>query len=122
MLPEAALHRYPHEFSGGQCQRIAIARAIAAGPHLLIADEPVSALDVTVQAEILKLLLVLVQAMNLTMIFISHDMAVVRYVSDRVAVIESGRLVELGETEQVFSSPSHSCTQALVETVNSELE
>lgn len=121
-LPETALHRYPHEFSGGQCQRIAIARAIAAGPDLLIADEPVSALDVTVQAEILKLLLVLVKAMNLTMIFISHDMAVVRYVSDRVAVIEAGRLVELGETEQIFSYPSHRRTQALVDTVNSELE
>ncbi len=120
-LPETALHRYPHEFSGGQCQRIAIARAIAAAPQLLIADEPVSALDVTVQAEILELLLVLVKAMNLTMIFISHDMAVVRYVSDRVAVMASGRLVELGETEQVFSLPSHRYTRALVDTVKSEL-
>ena len=114
ILPEW-LYRYPHEFSGGQRQRIAIARAIAARPKLLIADEPVSALDVTVQAQILELLLELVSAQNLAMLFISHDLAVVRYMSDRIAVMKDGRILETSEAETLIKKPSTEYTQTLVQ-------
>ncbi len=113
-LPRSATRKYPHEFSGGQRQRIAIARAIASRPKLIVADEPVSALDVTIQAQILKLLLELSKEHNLTMLFISHDMSVVRYLCDRVAVMQAGELVEVGATESLFQSPQHDYTRSLL--------
>lgn len=108
------IRKYPHEFSGGQRQRIAIARALALKPKLIIADEPVSALDVTIRAQILALLLELTQKHNLTMLFISHDMSVVRYLCDRVVVMQKGKLVEEGETEQLFSAPQQEYTRQLL--------
>ncbi len=113
-LDRRFIRKYPHEFSGGQRQRIAIARAIALKPKLIVADEPVSALDVTIRAQILALLLELTQRHNLTMLFISHDMSVVRYLCDRVVVMQKGRLVEDGPTETLFTSPQQSYTQQLL--------
>lgn len=113
-LDRRFIRKYPHEFSGGQRQRIAIARAIALKPKLIIADEPVSALDVTIRAQILKLLLELTQKHQLTMLFISHDMSVVRYLCDRVLVMQKGKLVEEGETEALFAAPKESYTQQLL--------
>jgi ABC-type oligopeptide transport system ATPase subunit len=116
-LPEDALQRYPHEFSGGQRQRIGIARALAVRPKFLICDEPVSALDVSVQAQILNLLKDLQEEFKLTLLFIAHDLAVVRHMSDRIVVMHHGKVVEQGDADELCENPRHDYTQRLLEAV-----
>lgn len=115
--PASAMDRRPHQFSGGQCQRICIARALISNPKLIICDEPVSALDVSVQAQIVNLLEELKQKFQLTMLFISHDLAIVKHISDRVAVMYLGRLCELAEGERLFAEPAHPYTAGLIATI-----
>ena len=116
-LSEDCLCLYPHEFSGGQRQRIAIARALVLNPEFILADEPVSALDVSIQAQIINLLKELKEDYNLTFLLITHDMSVIKYLADRIAIMYLGEIVEIGTTEEIFTSPKHPYTQALLSAV-----
>ncbi len=116
-LTDEDLCRYPHEFSGGQRQRIAIARAIMLNPKFIVADEPVSALDVSIQAQIVNLLLKLKKELNLTMLFISHDLSIVKYISDRIAVLYLGEIVEIAQKDEFFNNYKHPYSKALINAV-----
>lgn len=116
-LSPKVLNRYPHEFSGGQCQRIGIARAMIVEPELLICDEPVSALDVSVQAQIMNVLLDLKEMKQLSLIFISHDLSIVRHISDRVLVMNQGQVVEEGDANQIFQMPKNNYTKSLLKAI-----
>ena len=116
-LNEEQAHRYPHEFSGGQRQRIAIARSLATSPKVIIADEPVSALDVSIQAQVINLMMDIQEEFNLTILFIAHDLSVVKHISTDIAVMYLGKVVEYGSTENVFSSPEHDYTKTLLQSI-----
>ena len=116
-LNKEQANRYPHEFSGGQRQRIAIARALATNPKVVIADEPVSALDVSIQAQVINLMMDLQEEFNLTILFIAHDLSVVKHISTEIAVMYLGEVVEYGDTEKVFSDPQHDYTKTLLESI-----
>jgi len=116
-LAPAQINRYPHEFSGGQCQRIGIARALVVNPRLVVCDEPVSALDVSIQAQIVNLLKELQAKLQLSLIFIAHDLSVVRHVSDRILVMYLGRVMEVADRDSIYSAPAHPYTRALIESV-----
>lgn len=116
-MPQSALGRYPHEFSGGQRQRIGIARALSLKPEFIVCDEPVSALDVSVQAQILNLLKSLQKELQLTLLFIGHGLGAVHYVSDRIAVMQNGRMVELGDAREVFHHPQQEYTKMLLNSI-----
>jgi ABC-type oligopeptide transport system ATPase subunit len=116
-LARAFIRKYPHEFSGGQRQRIAIGRALATKPDFIVADEPVSALDVTIQAQILDLMLDLGQQYGLTMLFVSHDLAVVRHIADRIIVLYHGKIVEEGSSVALFKNPQQSYTKTLLQSI-----
>ena len=109
--------RYPHEFSGGQRQRIGIARSLATEPEIIIADEPVSALDVSIQAQIINLMMDLQEEFNLSIIFIAHDLSVVKHISDRIGVMYNGELVEINKTDDIFDKPSHDYTKELLRAI-----
>jgi len=114
-LPADSVERFPHQFSGGQRQRISIARALVCRPRILVADEPVSALDVSVRAQVLNLMADLVEEYRLTLIFVSHDLGVVRYLCDRVAVMQNGLIVEQGATSDIYENPANDYTRTLIE-------
>jgi len=117
MLPKGALKKYPHQFSGGERQRIAIGRAVLTDPGFIVCDEPVSSLDVTIQLQILKLLREVQKAFSITYLFISHDLRVVKFMSDRIAVMREGKIVESGPTQSVYSNPAHPYTRLLLSSV-----
>ncbi|HEX7405226.1 MAG TPA: ABC transporter ATP-binding protein, partial [Candidatus Nanopelagicaceae bacterium] len=116
-LTNSAIDRYPHQFSGGQRQRIAIARALSAQPRVVVADEPISALDASAQAQVANLLVELVRTTGMGLVFISHDLSIVRQISDRTAVMYLGKIVEVGSTEQIWNRPAHPYTKALIRAV-----
>ena len=116
-LSRSTLTKYTHQFSGGQRQRIAIARALTLQPEVIIADEPISALDASAQAQVANLLVELVQELGMSMIFISHDLSVVRQISDRTAVMYLGKLVEVASTQEIWESPQHPYTKALIQAI-----
>jgi oligopeptide transport system ATP-binding protein len=116
LLPQM-INRYPHEFSGGQCQRIGVARAMILNPRLIVCDEPVSALDVSIQAQIINLLMELQRAFGLSLLFISHDLSVVRHISQRILVLYLGRMMELADSASLYRAPRHPYTRALISAV-----